>query len=241
MTPGIHALYAVTEATWPPAATERLGPVTIRDGAGGGKRVSAATVSGAVTEAALDRAEAAVRALGQVPLFQVREGDGPLEAMLEARGYRTIDPVNLYLAPVAAFTGERLPRVTTFTVWEPLEIMRDIWAEGGIGPARVAVMERAAGPKTGLFGRMKDQPAAAGFVAVHDGIAMVHALEVRPRHRRAGLGRLMMRQAAHWAAGQDARHLAVICTQANEAANGLYSAMGFSRVGTYHYRQKEEP
>jgi GNAT superfamily N-acetyltransferase len=135
----------------------------------------------------------------------------------------------------------RLPRVTTFTVWEPLEIMRDIWAEGGIGPARVAVMERVTGPKTGLFGRLKDQPAAAGFVALHDGIAMVHALEVRARHRRAGMGRLMMRQAAQWAARQDARYLAVICTQANDGANGLYSAMGFSCIGTYHYRQKEAP
>ncbi|MFB9149272.1 GNAT family N-acetyltransferase [Roseovarius ramblicola] len=241
MMPDIHALYAVTEATWPPAGTRALGPVTIRDGRGGGKRVSAATVAGAATGDDLDRAEAAMRALGQGPLFQVRTGDGALDAMLAARGYRTVDPVNLHVAPVAAFTCERLPRVTTFTVWEPLEIMRDIWAEGGIGPARVAVMARAAGPKTGLFGRLRDQPAAAGFVAIHDGIAMVHALEVRARHRRAGLGRLMMLQAAHWAAGQGARHLAVICTQANQGANGLYSAMGFSCVGTYHYRQKEEP
>lgn len=241
MTRDIHALYAVTEATWPPAATETLGPVTIRGGAGGGKRVSAATVAGTAAPVDLDRAEAAMRALGQAPLFQIREGDGVLDAMLDVRGYRVVDPVNLYLSPVEAFTGERLPRVTTFTVWEPLEIMRDIWAEGGIGPARVAVMARVEGPKTGLFGRLKDQPAAAGFVAVHDGIAMIHALEVRPRHRRAGLGRLMMLQAAHWAAGQGARHLAVICTQANDAANGLYSAMGFSCAGTYHYRQKEEP
>ncbi len=241
MRPDIHTLYAVTEATWPPAARRALGPVTIRDGQGGGKRVSAATVVGAVTEADLDRAEAAMRHLGQVPLFQLREGDAALDAMLAARGYRTVDPVNLHVAPVAALTGERLPRVTTFTVWEPLEIMRDIWAEGGIGPARVAVMERVTGPKTGLFGRLKDQPAAAGFVALHDGIAMVHALEVRARHRRAGMGRLMMRQAAQWAAGQDARYLAVICTQANDGANGLYSAMGFSCIGTYHYRQKEAP
>lgn len=182
-----------------------------------------------------------MRALGQGPLFQVREGDDALDAMLEARGYRVVDPVNLHVAPVAALTGETLPRVTTFTIWEPLEIMRDIWAEGGIGPARVAVMERVEGPKTGLLGRLRDQPAAAGFVAIHDGVAMVHALEVRARHRRAGLGRLMMLQAAHWAAAQGARHLAVICTQANEGANGLYSAMGFSRVGTYHYRQKEQP
>ncbi|MDZ7709990.1 MAG: GNAT family N-acetyltransferase [Roseovarius sp.] len=240
MTPDVHALYAVTEATWPPAARHALGPVTIREGRGGGKRVSAATVSGEVQQGDLDRAEDAMRALGQGPLFQVREGEGALDAMLAARGYRTVDAVNLQVAPITALTINRLPRVTTFTVWEPLEIMREIWAEGGIGPARVAVMERVAGPKTGLFGRLKDQPAAAGFVALHERIAMVHALEVRARHRRAGMGRLMMLQAAHWAGAQGARHLAVICTQANAGANALYAAMGFACVGTYHYRVKEE-
>lgn len=240
MTPDIHALYAVTEATWPPARRERLGPVTIREGEGGGKRVSAATVAGEVRQGDLDRAEDAMRALGQGPLFQVREGDEALDATLAARGYRTVDAVNLQVAPVCALTVNRPPRVTTFAVWEPLEIMREIWAEGGIGPARVAVMERAQGPKTGLLGRLKDQPAAAGFVALHEDIAMVHALEVRARHRRAGMGRLMMLQAALWAEAQGARHLAVICTRGNEGANALYAAMGFACVGTYHYRVKEE-
>ena len=241
MTPNLRTLHAVTEATWPPATRHAIGPVTIRAGAGGGKRVSAATVSGAVTESDLDRTEAAMRDLGQVPLFMVRAGEGALDAMLEARGYAMIDPVTIRVAPVAALTGETPPRVTTFTIWEPLAIMREIWAEGGIGPARVAVMERVTAPKTGLFGRLKDQPAAAGFVALYEGTAMVHALEVRPRHRRAGMGRLMMLQAAHWAEAQGARHLAVLCTQANAGANALYAAMGFSRAGRYHYRMKEEP
>ena len=42
MTPDPAMLHAVAEATWPPAATQTLGPVTLRDGKGGGKRVSAA-------------------------------------------------------------------------------------------------------------------------------------------------------------------------------------------------------
>ena len=241
MTPDIRTLHAVTEATWPPAARHARGPVTIRAGAGGGKRVSAATVAGAVTEEDLGRAEAEMRALGQAPLFHLRAGEDALDARLAARGYARIDPVTIHVAPTGALTGARPPRVTTFTIWEPLAIMREIWAEGGIGAARVAVMERAAAPKTGLLGRLRDQPAAAGFVALHAGIAMVHALEVRPRHRRAGMGRLMMLQAALWAEAQGARHLAVLCTQDNAGANALYAAMGFSRAGTYHYRIKEEP
>ncbi|MGK8232954.1 GNAT family N-acetyltransferase [Roseovarius sp. MS2] len=239
MSPDVQTLYAVTEATWPPARCEQLGPVTLREGKGGGKRVSAATVTGPITGAELLTAEMAMRALGQGPLFQVREGDGALDALLASEGYEVVDPVNLYVVPVAALTGEKPPRVSTFAVWEPLEIMREIWADGGIGPARIAVMERVTGPKTGLFGRHKDQPAATGFAAIHAGVAMVHALEVHARHRRAGMGRLMMLQAALWAQAEGAQYLSVICTKSNQGANGLYTAMGFAHVGDYHYRQKE--
>lgn len=239
MTPDVQTLYAVTEATWPPARTKALGPVTIREEQGGGKRVSAATVARPITPEELASAEAAMRALGQTPLFQVRAGDDALDALLAAEGYGVVDPVNLYVAPLASLTVERPPRVSTFAVWEPLEIMHEIWAEGGIGPARIAVMERVTGPKTGLFGRHKDQPAATCFAAIHDGIAMVHALEVHARHRRAGMGRLMMLQAALWAQSEGAEFLSVICTKTNQGANGLYSAMGFAHIGDYHYRQKE--
>ncbi|MGX0975034.1 ribosomal protein S18 acetylase RimI-like enzyme [Roseovarius sp. MBR-51] len=239
MTPDVQTLYAVTEATWPPAQTQHLGPVTLREGQGGGKRVSAATVERPITTEELNAAEAAMHDLGQSALFQVRQGDDTLDALLATKGYKVVDPVNLYVASLDALTVEKPPRVTTFSIWEPLEIMREIWVEGGIGPARIAVMERVIGPKTGLFGRHKDQPAATGFAAIHQGIAMVHALEVHVRHRRAGMGRLMMLQAAHWAQEQGAQYLSVICTKSNQGANGLYSAMGFAHVGDYHYRQKE--
>ena len=239
MTPDAQMIYAVTEATWPPARIETHGPVTIRDGAGGGKRVSAATATHALTPDELTDAEAAMRGLGQGALFQIRAGDDALDAMLSDQGYRVVDPVNLYVAPVAALTVETPPRVTTFSVWEPLEIMREIWAEGSIGPARIAVMERATCAKTGLFGRHDNRPAAVGYAGLHDGIAMVHALEVRAAHRRAGMGRWMMIEAAHWAARHGAAHIAVLCTKQNAAANGLYASMGFAPVGEYHYRQKD--
>ncbi len=233
MTPDLPKLLEVLEATWPPASTKQIGGWTIRDGAGGGKRVSAATGTGdiALAEAAME-----------MPLFQMR-GDQPEDAALEAAGYARIDPTTLYAAPVEALATELPPRVTTFEVWEPLHIMREIWAEGGIGPARVAVMERVKGPKTGLFGRIDNKPAGAGFVAIHDGIAMVHALEVLATHRRKGLGVYMMRQAAFWARRNGATHLALAVTEANQAANALYAGLGLTRAGGYHYRikQRETP
>ncbi len=238
MMPGVQHLYSVIEGTWPPAVQSQIGPWTIRDGQGGGQRVSATTTTKTVSLHDLPEAEVAMRRLGQPLLFMIRDGDSELDGVLEAAGYPIVDPVNIYVAPLAELMNEHPPRVTTFAIWEPLEIMRDIWAAGGIGPERVEVMARVKGPKTGLFGRSNNRPAAAGFVAIFERIAMVHALEVLERHRREGMGCHMMRQAAFWAAEQGATHMSVICTQANAAANALYSSLGLTLVGQYHYRRK---
>ena len=45
MMPGVQHLYSVIEGTWPPASEARVGPWIIRDGQGGGQRVSAATAT----------------------------------------------------------------------------------------------------------------------------------------------------------------------------------------------------
>ncbi len=199
--------------------------------------MSAASALGSVTEADIDAAEVAMRAMGQKRIFCLRPGDEALDAQLTARGYQVLDPVNIYACPVSHLTDTPIPRVTVFLTPEPLAIMREIWAKGGIGPARVAVMERARGPKTGLLLRHNDQPAGTGFVATHDGVAMVHALEILPDHRRQGLGGWAMRAAAFWARDNGAETLSVICTKANAGANGLYRALGMEIVGEYHYRQ----
>ena len=186
-------------------------------------------------------AETAMQILGQDPLFMLRDGEGLLDTALSARGYRVIDPVNLWLCPVDHLTDIPVPRVTAFAIWEPLAIMRDIWMSGGIGPKRVAVMERVSGAKTGILGRVADKPAGAAFCAVHDGVAMVHAVEISQQFRRKGLGAWMMRQAAFWAKDNGAEWMSVLCTQANEGANGLYASLGMQVVGQYHYRLLPKP
>lgn len=242
MMPDAAKLYDVIEGTWPPARQTRAGPWVIRAGQGGGSRVSAATALGAITDADIPQAEAAMQALGQPRLFMIRDTaeDAALDALLAARGYAIVDPVNMYAAPVATIATERPPRITTFTVWEPLAIQLDIWRAGGIGPERIAVMQRAKGPKTSLLARFNDHPGGTGFVALHDGIAMVHALEVLPHQRKQGLGRYFMREAAFWTQAQGGSHISLVCTQANAAANALYSSIGMTLVGQYHYRKHKD-
>lgn len=239
--PPITRIYETIDGTWPAAEYRALGPFTLRRGAGGGSRVSATTLAGPMTErVAIAQAEAAMQSMAQPRLFMIRDGQNDLDQSLETRGYAVVDPVNAYVTPVATLTDIPVPPVTAIPVWEPLSIMRDIWAKGGIGPARLDVMARAAGPKTALIGRWNDHPAGCAFVAIHDGIAMLHALEILPEQRGQGVGKWMMRQAAFWANRNGASHLSVICTRANTAANALYTSLGMAHVGNYHYRKHKE-
>jgi ribosomal protein S18 acetylase RimI-like enzyme len=231
MTPALLA--EVMEATWPPATRQSVGPFTLRDGAGGGKRVSAASCDGPFTTADLDAVEAAM----DQPLMLIRAGEEELDAALDARGWRIVDPVVAYAAPVAALAAD-LPGLTAFPHWPPLEIARSIWAEGGIGPARLAVMERVRGPKTALLGRIDDRPAGVVFVACHGPEAMLHALEVRAAYRRQGLAGNLVVAAANWAAEAGATRLSLVVTRQNAAARALYARLGLEVVGEYHYRMK---
>lgn len=230
-------LFDIIDGTWPAARYIRQGPWMLRDGQGGGSRVSATTVEGPATDADVPAAEAAMRNLGQSPLFMIRPGDNDLDALLSARGYDIADPVVAYSCPIEHLTDIALPPVRVLHVWEPLAIMCEIWQTGGIGPERLAVMDRAPGPKTGLLARFKDKPGGTGFVAIHQGTAMLHALEILPHQRKQGLGGWMMRGAALWAKAQGADTISVMCTRANTGANALYSSLGMCEVGEYHYRR----
>ena len=135
-------IFAALDATWPAARVSLIGQWTVREGAGGGQRVSAVTTSGDVREEDIDQAEAAMRAIGQRPLFMIRRKDGALDDWLDARGYEVVDPVAIYSADATALARAVKP-TTIFPAWPPLAIQTEIWAAGGVGKPRLAVMARA--------------------------------------------------------------------------------------------------
>ncbi|SHJ45670.1 Acetyltransferase (GNAT) family protein [Shimia gijangensis] len=234
--PDAKKLYDVIDATWPSASKLTCGPFIIGDGQDGGKRVSSATATGPFQDTDIDAAEVAMRKIDQTPLFQIREGDEALDAALSARGYEIIDPVTMYAIEAEKLTSERPPRTAAIETTGPLNIMREIWASGGLGPGRVEVMNRACRPKAGFVSRWNDKPAGSSFVAMHDGVSMVHAIEIVPFQRRQGVARWLMIRAAFWTLDNGGDTLTVICTSANTAANSLYSSLGMFVVGQYHYR-----
>lgn len=231
----MNPLLAVVDATWPAAALHRAGPWLIREGRGGGQRVSAATAEGDWTGDDIALAERRQSDLGQSSLFLVRDGEDRLDAALDARGYRIHDPVLFRAAPVEAIAAPA-PPLSAFPHWPPLAIARDLWAEGHISPARLAVMERAEGPRTAILARSADRSAGIAYVALAGEDAMLHALHVLPEFRRQGSAVNIMRTAARWAQDHGAKRISVAVAQANGAANALYASIRMPIVGHYNYR-----
>jgi len=236
--PDPAAIDAALAATWPAAAVRPLGPVTLRDGAGGGRRAGAATLDGAFDAAAVDAALAAMRDAGLAPLFRVRADQPALDAHLAARGLRIVDPTCLHAAPAAALAAPPRP-ISLFGLWPMLAIHAQLWAEAGTGPERLAVMARAPAPKAAFIARIENRAAGVAFCALHGPVAMLHALEVSPGFRRKGVARLMVTGIADWARSQGAATLALAVTRANTPARALYTGLGMPEAGGYHYREAD--
>ncbi|MEM9715673.1 MAG: GNAT family N-acetyltransferase [Pseudomonadota bacterium] len=210
--------FAIIDATWPAAAYHKVGDWIIREGQGGGKRVSAASGSGDIGQA-----EDAQRDLGQDLLFMITPDDMALDTELDTRGYVIIDPV-VVLAKALPKPGLGTPSD------KPTEDTLQIWEAGGIGAARRAVMDRAIGPKTII-----QTDGGCGFVACHDDVAMIHALEVAEVQRGQGIGAKLEQQARAWA---PTRKIAALTVKANAASRGLFKKAGYCEVSRYHYRIK---
>lgn len=229
--------FAALEASWPPERSERIGPWQVRFTKGAGKRVSSITAEGPFTEADIDTAEAAQRAAGQTPLFTIRPDDEALDRALDARGYKIIDPVVLLAAPIASFEPPEPMRA--FAHWPPLAVVRDIWTESGMTPARFAVMDRASAPKATILGRAKggvDRASGAAFVSISGRVAMIHAIEVVEGLRRQRSANNILREAARWAQEEGAEWLSLLVLRSNAPALALYASLNMVPVGEYHYR-----
>lgn len=231
------ALMEVVEATWPAKSRVAEGPWVFRFSPGGGKRVSAASPSQAVSLDDVTNAEARMIAAGQRPLFSLVDDQG-LDPILAQKGYRKVDRTVLYHCKIETLTAHEVPPVTAFPIWPPLQLARDIWSAGGIGADRVAVMERAQCDKTAILGRVNDRAGGAVYVGLHAGCVMIHALEVMPTQRRHGLARSLVIAAAHWGAARRATDMGLLVTAQNKPANALYQSLGMAEQDGYHYRVK---
>ncbi len=231
------ALFAVAEATWPPENRIAEGPWVFRQSNGGGKRVTAASSDCDPDLDDIRLAEARMEAMGQQVLFTLSP-DHRYDALLAESGYDLVDRTLLYHCPIAHLADRSVPLVTAFPIWPPLQLAKDIWADGGIGVDRVAVMERATCERTAILGRVNDRAGGVVYAGLHEGCVMIHALEISVSQRRFGLATSLMVAAAHWGAARGATDFSLLVTKQNEAANELYASLGMRAQDGYHYRIK---
>ncbi|WP_340108405.1 GNAT family N-acetyltransferase [Pikeienuella sp. HZG-20] len=243
MTPDISHLSAALEATWPAAELVEQGGWRLRRGADGGKRVSAATRAPGAPDAGaadVEAAAAAMRAWGQPALFRINEGEDGLDRTLADIGYLKADETTVFAAEAGALIDARPETARIIRGGTRIALMEEIWAAGGVGPGRLAVMARAPEPKAYMIARLGDRPAAVAFAATSGEIAAVHALETLAAARRQGAARMLMSGAARFAEENGARWLALAVTERNIAASTLYRALGMAPATKYHYRVRPD-
>lgn len=253
MTGLLAALLAALEASWPPETAEPLGGWRRRRAPGGGSRVNSArwlrsAGPGGADLAALRAADGAQTVI-QAPCRVERESDRfeplwPSLAAEEAAGrWRRYDETLFLSAPITAATPPPPPKMVV-EMRSAVAAFDALWTEGDGGPARRAIMARAAatlgaGRAKELAARLDDRFAGAGFGALApagaDPALWVHAVHVAPWARRRGAARFLVGAFAAWAAGAGAGalHAAVVTT--NAPSRALFAGFGAEIVGGYAY------
>jgi GNAT superfamily N-acetyltransferase len=216
------------EATWPPLRKWRQGDWWLREGAGGGQRVSAASPAGPRAVAELDQVIAAMDA----PLFLLDAGERAVDQALAARGFVVHDPVVNLAADPLGMAG-----AAVLSAWPAPKPVQMLWALGKIGPGRLAVMGRVQQTKAALWIEDQGEPIAVGFCGTTGDFAGVHSVFVASDRRGQGLGMALMQGIARWAADQGAQQMALAVTTANVPARQLYARLGMDEIGASHYRK----
>jgi len=227
------------EDTWPPGEVIHFDNWTIRISNGAGKRASAISLEGVWEEASFIRLKKFLKRLGKSEIFMIYQSGSLFEKELNKRNYQVFDKSCIFEISVSELIKNEPPPISMFSIWPPLEIQKQLWNSNGVGWQRQAVMNRANQIKTSILARWDDNPVASAFIAKSGNVAFLHALVVEQNFRRQGVARALIRYAGQWADKNNCARLMVVTTEANSAANSLYTSLKFQLVNKYHYRIPE--
>ena len=227
------------EDTWPPGEVIHFDNWTIRISNGAGKRASAISLEGVWEEASFIRLKKFLKRLGKSEIFMIYQSGSLFEKELNNRNYQVFDKSCIFEISVSELIKNEPPPISMFSIWPPLEIQKQLWNSNGVGWQRQAVMNRANQIKTSILARWDDNPVASAFIAKSGNVAFLHALVVEQNFRRQGVARALIRYAGQWADRNNCARLMVVTTEANSAANSLYTSLKFQLVNKYHYRIPE--
>jgi ribosomal protein S18 acetylase RimI-like enzyme len=236
----ILALEAVAARGWPAPETTGLGDWLLRAGEGWTRRANSALLlgdPGMPMPEAFERVTAWYRERGLVPRLAV-----PLPAMAPADhvatglGWAVDVEADVLTGPVA--DGPPDPRVGLSP--EPDAEWADVYRAKAMPPVGTRIL---AAPDTVAFGSIRDGgvTVAIGRGVVLDGWLGITSMEVRPEHRRRGLGDRMLRALLAWGAGHGATRCYLQTESTNQPALAFYRSRGFTRHHRYRNRFITEP
>jgi GNAT superfamily N-acetyltransferase len=236
-----RALEEAAARAWPPHESIALNGWTLRFSGGGSQRANSVLTlrwTAADLDAAIDAAEAAYRAHGLKPIFQIVDVSLPaeLDDRLRARGYRTVDRTLLMTKSVnpSAAPGHS---VTCHPIAPPewLDIYLSVLTPDrrATAPAIIAALPD---PKAFFVARREGTAFAVGLGMAKPPWCGVECMATHAAARNSGGARAVMAALETWAAEQGATTLWLQVLEANGPARALYDSLGFTIVGTYWYR-----
>lgn len=242
-----RALEEAAARAWPPRETLEIEGWQLRFSGGGSQRANSVQClhwTGAGLDDAIDAAEAAYRARGLRPIFQVTDIAEPagLDACLAARGYASIDRTLLMTRsiPAAAIphrASSQADAVTRHSAatgdWRAIYLDTLTPDRRATAPAIVAALPE---PKAFFIARLDGAPAAVGLGVAEPPYCGIECMATRPALRGRGAARAVLHDLELWAAEQGATTLWLQVLEANAPARRLYEGLGFTTQGAYWYR-----
>ncbi|GAA3440958.1 GNAT family N-acetyltransferase [Planomonospora venezuelensis] len=253
----------LVDQAWPALDRVESGGWTFRTAGGVSKRANSVLPLGerADLEAAVAGAERFYAGRGLPCVFSVGGGASPgLDALLEARGYRVVDPTLVMTMPLAQAvpggpypcTGEgaggagghgggRPPGPEVRLAQAPACDWLDVWWSVDGRPG--GDVETAGRILTGVPAVYASLTGAGGEEAVGRGVVQgewfgVYCMATLPHARRRGhAGRLLNALLSH-GREQGAEQAYLLVVEANTGARSLYERLGFTVAGRYHYRAR---
>ncbi|MBG0812707.1 N-acetyltransferase [Planomonospora sp. ID82291] len=254
----------LVDQAWPALSRTDSGGWTLRAAGGVTKRANSVLPLGERRdlEAAVEAAEEFYAGRGLPCAFSVGAGAAAeLDGLLEARGYRVVDPTLVMVAPLESVAavggagpgsapvrggeprpgGDGVPEgggaeAEVRLAAEPDSTWLDVWwtvdGRGG-GDARETARRILTGVPA-VYGSL-------GAEAVGRGVAQgewfgIYCMATAAHARRRGHARRMLNALLSHGREQGARHAYLCVVEANAAARSLYERLGFTVSARYHYR-----
>lgn len=232
---------------WPAPRSAVMGDWLLRSAGGYTKRANSANAlqpGAALTPQLLQQIEAHY-ARQQLPcIFRLSPlADAGVDALLQARGYRAVEPSLLMQRATQA--EDRRWQPAAQVQLQSHSALLPAWLDGYCAasehppqqqPAHRAVLE-SIGMRCAYLTLAQHGEVRAWGLAVfeRDAVGLYEVL-VHPAHRGQGLGRQMVLALLQWAAQQGATHTDLQVGGGNLRAQQLYTGLGFAPVYGYHYR-----